>query len=787
MRTLIAAAVARLTRKHGAGDGVGDLSPSPTSDVGAGVRQGVRPRTTALASALLTVTALSHAPSAIAANESQNPDSTSASSSDDAEDKSVKLEEIVVIAQRRAQNINDVGITISAFDSQAIRDLGFQQPLDVATQTPNFSVNTLITGIPNFTIRGVGVNDYAINQATSVGAYVDQVYIVSPAMMLFQMFDTERVEVLKGPQGTLYGRNTTGGAVLFISKAPTQEFSASADLDIGNYGYYMVEGAVSGPLADNVFGRVAINSTQSDGYQESLVTGRHQGGLDRVSVRAILDWLPSDDVSLRLKAYSGQDKSGLVAFNTPGVGGNDTSTGTIDSIDGVPYRDNDSQGISLIADWDLGGITLTSVSSYDTLERFEHGDTDGLPIDGRIDQVLVSDIKQVSQELRIASSGEGSLTWVAGLYYGRDEIEDSTVYEVTGAGFPPIAFGLPSPYATIDTLGNTYDQISKAKAVFGQVEWDLSDWHFTAGVRYTEEDKALNDVSTPWTDEPGPSEAGPIASGLLFTPASYQEDFSAVSGKLGVDYRISSEALIYANVSKGFKSGGFQGTLVFSPANIVPFDEETVVAYEVGSKLTLAGGTVQLNTAAFYYDYEGLQAQGTIEGGAGGVENLFALQNIGDAEVVGLEVELTAAATDRLDFSLGAGYLDAKIVKPLIAEVQPDGVPAMSPKWTANGRARYAFVRTARAEWFVQTDFSYQDDVYFDIYETPFLREDGYWLWNASVGVASDDERWRASVWGRNLSDTEYRAGGFTGGVAGPVEFYGAPRTYGVSVSYAFD
>lgn len=697
------------------------------------------------------------------------------------------LEEVVVTAQKRAQNINDVGITISAFDARAIRDLGFQQPLDVATQTPNFSVNTLVTGIPNFTIRGVGVNDYAINQATSVGAYVDQVYIASPAMMLFQMFDTERVEVLKGPQGTLYGRNTTGGAVLFVSKAPTKEFSASADLDIGNYGYKMVEGAISGPLADTVFARVAINSTHSDGYQESLVTGRDQGGLDRVSVRGIVDWLPSDDVSVRFKAYSGQDKSDLVAFNSPGVGGNDSSTGTIDSIDGVPYRDNDSQGVSLVADWDLGNVTLTSVSSYDTLDRFEHGDTDGLPEDGRIDQVLVSDIKQVSQELRIASSGEGALTWVAGVYYGRDEIVDRTDYEVTGAGFPPIAFGLPSPYAAIDTLGNTYDQISKAKAVFGQVEWDLSNWHLTAGLRYTEEDKALNGVTTPWSDEPGPGESGPTVSGVMFPPASYQKDFSAVSGKFGVDYRINSDALIYANVSKGFKSGGFQGTLVFSPANIIPFDEETVVAYEVGSKLTMADGRVQFNTAAFYYDYEGLQAQGTIPGGAGGVENLFALQNIGDAEVVGLEVELTAAPTERLNFSIGAGYLDAKIVKPMIAEVDKDGIPAMSPKWTMNGRARYAFAKTERAEWFVQTDFNYQDDVFFDIYETPFLNEEGYWLWNASIGVASDDKRWRASVWGRNLSDTEYRAGGFTGGVAGPVEIYGAPRTYGVSLSYAFD
>ena len=698
------------------------------------------------------------------------------------------LEEIIVVAQKREQNINDVGIAISAFDAQTIKDLAFRQPLDVATQTTNFSVNTLVTSIPNFTIRGVGVNDYAINQATSVGSYVDQVYIASPAMMLFQMFDTERVEVLKGPQGTLYGRNTTGGAVLFISKTPTDTFESSVDLEIGNYGYYMVEGAISGPLSDSVQARLAFNTTQSDGYQENLNTGETHGGLDRVSVRAMLDWQASDALDFRLKINAGQDNSSLNSFNTPGSGSNDTSTGTIDTIDGIPYRDNDAKGISLIANWDLGDMVLTSVSSYDQLDRFEYGDTDGQFKDGRIDQVLISDIDQVTQELRLASDGSGPVNWVGGVYYSKDEIDDSTVYEVTGAGFPPFVFGVPSSYAVLDTLGNTFQQISKSAAIFGQVEWDLADqWHLTAGLRYTDEDKELNNVTTPWTAEPGPGESGPVENGLLFPASSYQQDFSDTSGKLGIDYQMNDDTLLYGSISKGYKSGGFQGTLVFSPANIIPFDEETVWAYEIGSKLTLADGTMQLNSAFFFYDYQNLQAQGTIEGGAGGVENLFALQNIGDAEVLGFEVDLQAAPAEGLDLALGVGYLDAKIVDPFIAEVQPDGRPAMSPKWNLNGRAKYEFLQNGNTYWFVQGDFNFQDDVFFDIYETPFLREDSYWLFNASFGIASSDNTWRATVWGRNLGDTDYRIGGFTGGVAGDVQIFGAPRTYGVSVSYLFN
>ncbi len=697
------------------------------------------------------------------------------------------LEEVIVTAQKREQNINDVGIAITAFDASTIKDLAFSQPADVASQTTNFSVNTLVTSIPNFTIRGVGVNDYAINQGTSVGSYVDQVYIASPAMMLFQMFDTERVEVLKGPQGTLYGRNTTGGAVLYISKAPTEEFSASADLEFGNYGYHEIEGAISGPLSDTLKARVAFNTTQSDGYQKNLTTGETHGGLNRVSWRAMLDWQASDTLEFRLNVHGGTDKSDLNSFNVGGMGSNDTSTGTIDTFDGVPYRDNDSNGVSLIANWDLGSVTLTSVSAHDELDRFEFGDTDGQVKDGRIDQVLISDISQFTQEIRLAPNQAETVNWVAGLYYSKDEIDDETVYQTTGAGFPPFIFGVPSSYAILDSLGNTFQQKSTSKAVFGQLEWDFADrWKLTGGLRYTEEDKELNNVSTPWTAEPGPGESGPVENGLLFPPASYQKDFSAVSGKIGLDFQLNDDTLLYGSISEGFKSGGFQGTLVFSPANIIPFDEETVLAYELGSKMTLADGSVQLNSAVFFYDYENLQAQGTIEGGAGGVENLFALQNIGDAEVFGVEIDLHARPAEGLDVSLGVGYLDAEITDPFIAEVQPGGKPAVSPKWNLNGRARYEFMSTGSSYWFVQGDFSYQDDVYFDIYETPFLREDGYWLFNARIGIASADGRWDASLWGRNLADSDYRVGGFTGGVAGPVQIFGPPRTYGVSLSYNF-
>ncbi len=712
---------------------------------------------------------------------------TGATAQDSGGSEQYALEEIVVQAQKRAQSLNDVGIAITAFDERAIEDFGFKQAADVAGQTPNFTVATLGFNTPNFTIRGVGVNDYTINLGTSVGTYVDEIFIVSPAMMLFQMFDTQRVEVLKGPQGTLYGRNTTGGAVLFTSNRPTEEFDARLKLRAGNFGYTEFEGAIGGPLSDTLTARLALNATQSDGFQRNSITGNKHGAIDRQFWRLIFDWRPTDTVDFLLNIHGGTDQSELQSYNQAGVGGPEESTGTIDSADGIPFRDNDHRGISLIANADIGALTLTSVSGYDELDRYEHGDGDGLPSDAVIDQEMVSDLKQFTQELRLAPGNSGELNWVAGLYYSRDEIEDFTDFPVTGLGIPNAAFGIVSSFAALDALGNQFHQISTSKAAFGQIEWELGEqWRLTTGLRYSNEKKEFNNVSTRWTSEPGAGESGPTESGLLFPAADYSETFGAVSGKLALDYLLSDDALAYASVSRGFKSGGFQGTLVFDPSEIVPIDEEFVTAFEVGGKFTLASGRVQLNTAAFWYDYESLQAQGTLVDPGGGVGNLFALQNVGDAEVFGFEAELQALPVEGLLLSLGVGHLNAEITKPFIAEVRAGGKPALSPDWNINANARYEFDVGTDKYMFLQADLSYQDKVFLDIYESPSMLENAYTLINARVGIANVDDRWSLSIRGRNLSDTEYRASAFTGGLAGDTDLWGMPRSYSVEFDMRF-
>jgi iron complex outermembrane receptor protein len=708
------------------------------------------------------------------------------------------LEEIIVTAQKREQNINDVGIAITAFDSKTIEALGYHQLSDVSGATSNFSVVMMGTNVPDFTIRGVGVNDYALNQSTSVGTYVDGVAMSSPALMNVQMFDTDGVEVLKGPQGTLYGRNTIGGAVLFTSKGPTDTFQASTYDEIGNYGYYMVGGAISGPLSDTVSARLAFNDTQSNGYQKDLTTGNTNGGLDQVNVRSIFDWKPTNDLKVRLKLYAGADNSNLDAFNLPGQGGNTSTYGTINTPDGIPYRRSKADGGALTADWKLGGVTLTSITGYDHLNRFEYTNIDGRPAccsvsDETINSIEQSQVNQVSQELRAASSSNGPLTWVAGLYWSHDEIQDYTDYLLPGAGYSTAALGIPSTYPVATSLGNKYDQKTTSEAAFGQVEWSPTEkWHLTAGLRYTKDSKQLDNATTTWTvnpevDQGAAGAVAPVQSGEFFAPISLSKDFSAVTGKIGVDYHLSKDALFYASVSNGFKSGGFQGQLATNPAGIDAFGNETLTAYETGLKLTLAGGRVQVNSALFYYVDNGLQADGILKIGTGGNAALYTMENVGNARDYGAEIDLQAKPTEQLTLALGVGYLSAKIVQPLVTDVPVNGKPALSPEWTANGRARYDIVETSKARWFVQGDFRCQASEYFDIYETQFLHESAYCVVNGGLGVNAIDDKWQVMLYGRNIADRTYRVFGYSGGTAGNVSEYGPPRTYGVSFSYHFE
>ena len=688
--------------------------------------------------------------------------------------ESRQIEEIVVTAQKRAQSFGDVGIAVSAFTGDDVRDLGLEQMKDVAAQTPNLKINdTLANSIPNVSIRGVGLNDYAANNNPAAGIYVDEVYLVSPAMLTFQLLDIERIEVLKGPQGTLYGRNTTGGTVNFVSSKPTEAFESGITVDYGRYDHFAAEGFVSGALGDGVAGRLAVQTVQrGDGYQTNRLTGESIGEIDRTSWRGLLSWQASESVSVLLNVHGGRDESdvSLVKIDNPFSAeddGDDDPYRSGASLD--PRMDIETKGVALTVDWDLSdALTLTSVTGYEDFSRLHVEDRDAtslIQLDGFFD----NDIEQFSQELRLTYVGS-EVVIIGGLFYGEDEIDTRDRFDASD--LLPL-LGLTG----VDSLGNEYVQKTQSAAAFVHAEWQFSDdWRLTTGLRYTDEQKDFEDAFTYLV-------AGGVET-RLFPAVSNDYDSEDVSGRIGIDFVGIDDTLIYASVSRGFKSGGFQGQLTFNPADLQAFDDETLWAYEIGAKSRLADGTVQLNGAVFFYDYSDLQFYGGLFDSP--VGTLFGIANVGDAEITGAEVELWWRPAVGLDVRLGAGLLDTEVTESVVAGVAEGSELPNAPELNLNAMIRYEWGLTdgLRADAVLAT--SYQDDVTFDIVRSPAeAEEDGYWLTDARVGVLAADGRWSVHAWVKNLADERYRSQVLFSSV-GFGESYGPPRTYGVSFSVAF-
>ena len=724
------------------------------------------------------------------------------------------LEEIVVTAQKREQGIQDVSVSVTAFSEDLLRSLGVGRPRDIAAFTPGLSMNAsaIVESDPIFTLRGIGMNDVQTNQNPSVTPYVDNVALASHVMVGFQIFDVERVEVLKGPQGTLYGRNTTGGAIKFISNKPTQKFDFHASVNVGDLGRREFEVAVGGRLADTLSARFATKLTIRNGWQTLRLgpdsgagVDESNGDVDRRSYRGSLFWEPSGNFNALLVADYAEDRSEVLAFEHAGnlladdsggmcsfgligvrdevkcasfaiqrdsVGGNPVTLGrqVVQDQDGPRTVgasfsqgneiDMNSWGISPTLNWEFGRLTLTSVTSYRKFDRELGTDQGGTPF-------IISDnlrrmkIESFSQELRLSSNETWDrIKWVFGVYYSEDDNFDSADFNFRD-------------HASFSALFNsTYTQDTKNIAFFGQAEWNITeDFRLIGGARYTDEDRKL-------------SYGGTIAGGGPTPVASFTNEINTTewTGKLGVDYTPNQDWLIYANVSRGFKGGGFPAAISFMPEELFPYESETLTALEGGFKATLADGRVRLNLALYYYDWKDFQASAATDR-ANGVR-VIVVTNAGDAEVLGLEAELAWQPTDDLSFQLGFNWMDAEIVSG-----EYDGqTPTHAPKISYNGFFRYDFnsVNTGSFIPFVQVDFSYTDDIQFILPNHPGATEEAYTIANLRFGVRSQNLRWEIAGWIHNLGDKLYRTEVFgpgSGFLPGRIH-YGSPRLVGFSLNY---
>jgi len=680
------------------------------------------------------------------------------------------LGEIIVTAQRRSENIQDVPISVSALEGERLSAM-FEGGGDIqvlAARVPSLYAESSNGRLaPRFYIRGLGNSDFDLAASQPVSIIVDEVVLENVILKSFPMFDLERVEVLRGPQGTLFGRNTPAGIVKFDTKKPTQEFSGDAAVSYGELGSMSFEGAVGGGLSDVVSFRLSALYQERDDWIDNDFTGENDamGGYDEFAYRAQLLVEPSDNFSALLSIH-GRDIDGTASIfraNVLGPGSDgfnanyDRDSVTYDGGDNNPQSAKGTGG-SLKLDFGLAGdVTLTSITAYETTESSSLGDIDGgfgagpapgagpcspgsAPGDVCIPfpsdtQDGIDDLDQLTQEIRLAAQASDRLFWQAGAFYFDSEFEVTT-----------------NPFFT--PVPTTVVHENTAWAVFGHVSYDVTDaLTVTGGARYTDDDKDL-------------SGTGPI--GAPIDPVSVADD--QISWDLSALFEVSEDFNVYGRLANGFRAPTIQGRDVafFGAPSIA--DSETITSIEAGFKSQLADDRVRLNAAVFYYEIEDQQLSAI--GGAG---NLVQLVNADKGTGMGFDLDSEFLITDRFMMTLGFSYTDTEIddatlvippcgsgmctvLDPLDIEGRAivDGNSfTQAPEYVATVTARYGIPMGNNGELFFYTDWAFQGETNFFIYEAEEFKSDGNFEGGARIGYSHDGGKWEVAIFGRNITDEE--------------------------------
>jgi len=673
------------------------------------------------------------------------------------------VEEVVVTAQRREQRLADVGISVTAFTGEQLRELGIFDSTDLVAQTPGLQVSGAGGGTVNtYSIRGVTQNDFSAAQEAPVAAYVDEAYVSQNFATGFSLFDIDRVEVLRGPQGTLFGRNATGGLVHFVTVRPSAEPEAFVEGQIGQQGRRRIEAAFGGGLSDTVSARLSGVLNESDGLIDNAV-GRDVRAREDWALRGQLLIEPSDQLNVLLKVQHADEDSTRggyahsVALNGEFVA-DPTATDFFGyrDADGDPYsgaydfgfyRRAEVSEYAMQVNWSSGDVQLTSITNFQDLGHRYGEDSDASP-NSVYNYEADDDVDQFSQELRLTWSGSRHQS-VLGLYYLSIEGDYATFQSGDAFFGPDFRYDLAAEQQT-DTI-----------ALFAQTDLDLSERvALTAGVRLNrdEKDYAFAELGT-----------------LLFTDDFENDD---VSAKLQLDFRPHEDWLLYGGVSRGIKSGGFNMPLG-PPADFATFEYggEALIAYEIGAKGSF-GATTRLNASLFDYDYEDYQAY-TFDG-------FVPLLFNAEARLQGGEIELVTSPLPGLELLLGVAYLDGE-VEDVPASISPSGSedPVLAPRLSLNGLIRYGW-NAFGGRLAVQADYAWQDDQTFNLSFTPVIEEEAYGVLNASLLYTSADDRWYGIAFVRNVTDEEYRSYAFdtTAFFGATEDVIGVERWSGLTVGW---
>jgi iron complex outermembrane recepter protein len=715
-----------------------------------------------------------------------------------------QLEEVVVTAQKREQSMQDVGISVSAFSAQQLENLGIKNTTSITEQIPALQLSAWSPAFTIFSLRGVSQTNFQDNLEAPVAVYVDGAYVASMNAINAQLFDMDRVEVLRGPQGTLFGRNATGGLIHFIThRATDKELNGYVEAGGAEFSTYSFEGALGGSFTDRMRGRIAGRWEQSDGYVKPgsalgrTATGRDSYGANGYALRGSLQLDATDDVTVDvIAAYSrdhdvptGEYIVSLAGFNPDtGLGAFNNAIDPADPTgppvnfprtpitgdpwkhwsDENPYMNRNARSLNAQVTAKVGaGMELVSITNVMSMDKFYIEDAGGGF--GFFPYNTINSYEQWSQELRL-SGDRDRFRWQVGAYYL--DMEWDTFQSVQGA----LILGGTSDTQKMSTRGLVD---SKNWSAFAQTEFDLAPaWTLITGLRWSQDDKSLK-MNRVFEDVPEGVPATEVFNiADVAIPGIDDIDYGDYAARAQINFKAADKTLLYAAFNRGIKGGNWSLDPLggVAPENL-KHGPEKLKSYEVGVKTDLFNGLARLNAAAYYYDYNDYQAFSLV--------GLTPQVTNSDATSKGGEIEFTASPTQGLDFIFGAAFIDSDV--DAVPDVFGGTVRAefpLAPQTSLNFLGRY--------EWpglgglvSVQVDGRWNDDQFLEGTNSEVSFEPAYSVWNAAVGYRTNDDKLRVAVFVKNFTDEAYRIYDLDLGLLGFIEqAYAPPRQVGATVAY---
>ena len=688
---------------------------------------------------------------------------------------SAMIEEVLVTARKKggAEGAQSVPITISAVSGDQIEAMFAANLTDVGMSMPNVRLDDsgAFAGGMNFTVRGMGFNSSIASVEPTVGLFVDGMYVGANLGGLGDTFDTESVEVLRGPQGTLFGRNVTGGAVVMNSRRPSGEFGGVLRAGVGSGGRVLTAAGVEGAMTDTLAGKIYAQYSDRDGDFDNIATGKDHGAEEVSFVRPILRWQPSDTLNIDVIGEYGKHRG--VGNNgrfveVPGEmlyeQGARAPRGTNKlSLDYDGFTDVEWKQLVVDASWDVAGGTVTSVTGYRDVSYASAIDSDATAFD-TARALNTMDQDQFSQELRFnARALNDRLDYTVGVYYFEQEQEQ----------FYHVFFFGSSNQRSRGTLEH------HTASIFAQGDYELvPDVYLTLGGRYTWEEKKARNARTPDCD---------LDLNCVLSDTG-SETWSNFTPKVGLSWQVSEDLLLYGSWSRGFRSGGYNIRTTGTDESAGPYDEEKVEAWEFGLKSEWWDGRARVNFAVFRNQYEELQRTVNL-----GLVNFIA--NVAEAAVEGVEFDVTLLPTENLAINMAVGYLDAEYDSYPVLDVDGDGVPdphlakglklIRAPKWSYSASAIYDIHLGGAGTLSNRIAYTYNDKTPANDANTYFTPD--WELWDASISwTPAGGDNLKVSLWGKNLANENYALLSTVVGGIWTNDFQALPRRYGIEVSYRF-